>query len=280
MDDVRAVVERSQALRPMPGTAGEVTVVLTSCGRQDLLERTLDSFFLHNTYPVRAFIIIEDGVRSINDHLQSKYQKYAVTWLDTGERAGQVAAIDIAYARVKTDFIFHCEDDWEFLRPRFIERSLVILNSRPDILMVSLRDKDDQNGYPVYDPVYFAEWVPYRLMYESYDAGKWGTWHGFAWNPGLRRRRDYELLGSFGSLDPLHTKPVWQVEREAGVFYRKHGFATALLAEDCGPGYVRHLGDDRHVDEANVRPSWHSVRLEVTAPSSTEVAAQLPREGV
>jgi hypothetical protein len=52
------------------------------------------------------------------------------------------------------------------------------------------------------------------------------------------------------------------------------------LAEDCGPGYVRHLGDDRHVDEANVRPSWHSVRLEVTAPSSTEVAAQLPREGV
>ena len=28
MDDVRAVVERSQALRPMPGTAGEVTVVL------------------------------------------------------------------------------------------------------------------------------------------------------------------------------------------------------------------------------------------------------------
>jgi hypothetical protein len=280
MDDVRAVVERSQALRPMPGTAGEVTVVLTSCGRQDLLERTLDSFFLHNTYPVRAFIIIEDGVRSINDHLQSKYQKYAVTWLDTGERAGQVAAIDIAYARVKTDFIFHCEDDWEFLRPRFIERSLVILNSRPDILMVSLRDKDDQNGYPVYDPVYFAEWVPYRLMYESYDAGKSGTWHGFAWNPGLRRRRDYELLGSFGSLDPLHTKPAWQVEREAGVFYRKHGFATALLAEDCGPGYVRHLGDDRHVDEANVRPSWHSVRLEVTAPSSTEVAAQLPREGV
>ena len=96
---------------------------------------------------------------------------------------GQVAAIDTAYARVKTDFIFHCEDDWEFLRPQFIERSLVILNSRPDILMVSLRDKDDQNGHPVSDGVYFVEWVPYRLLDENYDAGEWGIWQG---SPGIQ----------------------------------------------------------------------------------------------
>ncbi len=249
MDDVHAAAKRSQALGQTPDAASGVTVVLTSCGRQDLLERTLDSFFLYNTYPIREFIVIEDGGGSKNDYLRPRYPRYPVTWLDTGERIGQVAAIDLAYAQVKTDLIFHCEDDWEFLRPQFIERSLVILNSRPDILMVSLRDKDDTNGYPVSDGVYFAEWVPYRLMHDSYDAGKWGIWNGFAWNPGLRRRRDYQLLGSFASLDPLHTKPAWQVEREAGIFYRKHGFATALLAEDCGPGYVRHLGDDRHIVE-------------------------------
>jgi Glycosyl transferase family 2 len=253
MNDVPAAAQRSEALLRAPAAASDVTVVLTSCGRQDLLERTLDTFFLYNTYPIREFIVIEDGDRSLNDHLRPRYHKYGVSWLDTGRRVGQVTAIDLAYARVKTDFIFHCEDDWEFLRPRFIERSVVILNSRPDILMVSLRDKDDQNGYPVHDRVYFAEWVPYRLMHESYDAGEWGTWHGFAWNPGLRRRRDYELLGSFGSLDPLHAKPAWQMEREAGAFYREHGFAIALLAEDCGTGYVRHLGDDRHVREVRGR---------------------------
>src|SRR5438477_7612317 len=97
MDDMGAVGERSQALEP--GIEGDVTVVLTSCGRQDLLERTLDSFFLHNTYPVRDFFVIEDGDGSINDHLRSKYAKHAVTWLDIRERVGQVAAIDIAYAR-------------------------------------------------------------------------------------------------------------------------------------------------------------------------------------
>lgn len=254
MDDSRTAAKPLQVLRSTPDTARDVTVVLTSCGRQDLLERTLDSFFLHNTHPIREFIVIEDGDGSKNDRLRPKYQTCSITWLETGERVGQVAAIDIAYARVKTDFIFHCEDDWEFLRPRFIQRSLVILNSRSDILMVSLRDKDDTNGHPVSDGVYFAEWVPYRLLHENYDAGVWGIWHGFAWNPGLRRRRDYELLGSLGSLDPAHTKPAWQVEREAGAFYRDRGFVVAVLAEDYGAGYVRHLGDNRHVTEVHILP--------------------------
>lgn len=249
MDDVPATVKRSPALRQTPDAAGDVTVVLTSCGRQDLLERTLDSFFAYNTYPIQKFIVIEDGDGGKNKHLSQKHEKYSLTWLDTGVRVGQVAAIDIAYSFVKTDFIFHCEDDWEFLRPRFIERSLKVLNADEKVLQVYLRDKDDTNGHPVSDRVYFAEWVPYRLVACDYDAGKWGVWHGFAWNPGLRRRRDYDLLGSFGSLDPAGTKLPWQIEREASVFYRNHGFVAAILAEDCGPGYIRHLGDDRHVPE-------------------------------
>ena len=57
------------------------------------------------------------------------------------------------------------------------------------------------------------------------------------------------LLGSFGSLDPSGKKLPWEIEREASLFYRKHDFVAAILAEDCGPGYVRHLGDDRHVPE-------------------------------
>jgi len=40
----------------------EVTVVLTACNRADLLEKTLDSFFEMNTYPLKRFIIIDDGM--------------------------------------------------------------------------------------------------------------------------------------------------------------------------------------------------------------------------
>src|SRR5205823_3849725 len=44
------------------------------------------------------------------------------------------------------------------------------------------------------------------------------------------------------------------LEREAGDFYRNLSFAIAVLAEDCGPGYVRHIGVARHVVEDRVDP--------------------------
>ena len=39
----------------------EVSLVITSCGRFDLLKKTLDSFFEKNTYPIKKIIIIEDS---------------------------------------------------------------------------------------------------------------------------------------------------------------------------------------------------------------------------
>ena len=53
----------------------EVTVVLTACNRADLLEKTLDSFFKFNTYPLKRFIIIDDGMNfGCNDFIKTKYE--------------------------------------------------------------------------------------------------------------------------------------------------------------------------------------------------------------
>ena len=53
----------------------EVTVVLTACNRADLLEKTLDSFFKFNTYPLKRFIIIDDGMNfGCNDFVKIKYE--------------------------------------------------------------------------------------------------------------------------------------------------------------------------------------------------------------
>ena len=51
----------------------ELSIVITSCGRPDLLEKTIDSFLLHNTYPIKKWIITEDsGIKDINKHLEDK----------------------------------------------------------------------------------------------------------------------------------------------------------------------------------------------------------------
>jgi FkbM family methyltransferase len=238
-----------------PAAQADVTVVITSCGRQDLLERTLDSFLEFNTYPIAEFIVIEDGDGERNTALGRKYSAHPMRWLSTGRRVGQIAAIDRAYAEVWTEYIFHCEDDWEFHAPRFIEKSKTILEKNPSILQVWLRGLADTNRHPVIHFDLSIAGVKHRLLQHHHDAGEWGVWHGLSWNPGLRRLRDYRLLGSFASLDPDAKKETWRVECEAGAFYQQQGFYAAVLADQDGDGYVRHIGGERRVPRDYLPPS-------------------------
>lgn len=254
----RKVVSETAPRGPENGVA-DITVVITSCGRQDLLVRTLETFFEFNTYPIRQFIVIEDGEADANKLLAERYRGQNFRWLATGSRVGQIAAIDIAYGFVETEYIFHCEDDWEFHAPGFVEKSLTVLRRNPNILQVWIRGLDDTNNHPVVDDLLFADEVPYRLLQSDYHSAEWGTWHGFAWNPGLRRRRDYQLIGSFRTLDPFSAKKSYEVEREASEFYWKHGLSAAILADNGGRGYVRHLGWGRRVAEPHANHSVERV---------------------
>jgi len=156
----------------------------------------------------------------------------------------------MAYAQIGADYIFHCEDDWEFYQPGFIEKSLAVLQANPLILQVWLRAFDDTNRHPILSPTLFAGDVPYRLMHPDFDTEHWGVWHGFSWNPGLRRRREYDLVGSFGRFDPDRQKTDLALESEISEFYRRRGFVAAILADYDGNGYVRHLGWGRRVSES------------------------------
>ncbi len=123
-----------------------VSAVITSCGRQDLLERTLDSsFFSFNSYPIGQFIVVEDGAGCANEPLVEKYRRRKILWLATGKSVGQITAIDYAYSLVNSPYIFHMEDDWEFYAPGFIERSLLLLEALPNSLQVWLRAFNDTN---------------------------------------------------------------------------------------------------------------------------------------
>jgi hypothetical protein len=209
-----------------PGS--DVTVVLTSCNRFDLLQRTLESFHQYNTYPIARFIITEDsGMTPPGD----------LTGYDVlVHRIGQISSIDRAYARVATPYIFHCEDDWEFYRPGFIERSKSILDLDPLILNVWLRAHDDTNGHPIEVNDYSSD---YRLMALSYNE----IWHGFSFNPGLRRLKDYV---PYSTLAPWNPESSWEAEAGIGEHYRQRGFRAAIL--NPPEGYVRHSGWGRHVE--------------------------------
>lgn len=211
----------------------KVTFVLTSCKRFDLLEPTLQSFLKYNTYPIDEFIIIEDSPDIVKlNRVLEKFPGIKFTVLYNDPQIGQLRSIDRAYSLVKTDYIFHCEDDWLFYRTGFIEKSLSVLLENDEVISVWLREQNDTNNHPLEERIFqTADGVQYKYLQLGFQGG----FHGFTFNPGLRRTKDYELIKPYSD---------WPDEIDlSNEYYHKYKFRGVILVD----GYVKHLGDHRKI---------------------------------
>ena len=204
------------------------TLAITSCGRHDLLERTLVSFYSTVDELPYETIIYEDGPTPKPKWLSDSW---VVKWIQGGERIGQLAAADALYQHIKTPEVFHCEDDWLFTKPaEYIRRSRKILESHRQVIMVSLRGRTGWHPL-VKDPLY-----PFPIAQPD-----WNGWGGFAFNPGLRRLADWQRIGGY-SLHATHSAGA-EHERQLSMMYHKMGYIIADLGEEI----VRHLGEGRSI---------------------------------
>jgi hypothetical protein len=225
----------------------KVTVVITTCDRSFLLEKTLDSFIENNTYPIEEFIIIEDsGKKGVNDFVFSeKYKHHKFTLIYNETNLGQVPSIDVAYSKVKTDYIFHCEEDWQFLKPGFIERSMEILKQDNAIFTVWLRPHNHTSGHPIDYSILYDGYYKMSTNYTHYFRDVLHTWCGFTLNPGLRRTSDCMRFHPYNEnveKDPLlNHVGEYMINRK----YAEHGYCAAITTETNG--YCTHIGADYHV---------------------------------
>ena len=223
----------------MSAETSDVTFVVTCCGRPDLLEKTLDSFMKFNTYPIRQYIVVEDSGKPgiISESLKKKYETLPFVWIENKENIGQIKSIVNAYRNVKTKYVFHCEDDWEFYREGFIEQSKVILETIPTVIQAWLRERNDTNGHPVEKELLTAtnmqtgEEAAFSYITATHNT----IWHGFSFNPGLKRMSDYipyDLVTKYlGKKDS-------GAECQIGEHYFKKGYRAVILHQ----GYIRHTG--------------------------------------
>jgi glycosyltransferase involved in cell wall biosynthesis len=209
----------------------EVTIVITSCNRPDLLKTTIESFLKYNTYPIAEWVISEDsGNPDVNKELMSTYPDFK--WIGSEKRRGQIRSIDEAYSHVKTKYVFHLEEDWETYRDGAIAESVKILEEVPNVSAVMCRSHDPR----VY---HMSETPPYLKC--------WGGWGYYSFNPGLRRMSDYHELfnSSFATFTNAGSGSGLGSERMLNDFYRQRGFRMALTPNPAG--YLKHIGDGRHV---------------------------------
>lgn len=219
-------------------TQSKITFVLTSCGRFKLLHKTLKSFINNKDHQIERYIIVED---SADDKVNTVVQQLGITDKTTvlinKERLGQMRSIDRAYAEVKTPYIFHCEDDWEFTSDTRIHASIKLLESDPNIIQIYLRDKSECHPLALRESLQGIE----GEMCRKIDPFCHPEWFGFSLNPGLRRLKDYQRLGNFA-----------QYKTEDGISkaYKKLGYYMLMLDN----GGVKHIGGGDHVNDPFLPP--------------------------
>ena len=224
----------------------EITICLTSCGRWDLLESTIKSLvqFWDGPPPVAFYINEDSGTPlplAIKDYIE--YAWPDCHYFETYGFHNQISAIDRMYQQVETPYIFHMECDWEFTKPGFVQKSLSILEGKPNIMQVWLRAPNDRNGHPCHG---VAQKTTDGTKYHVLKTGYMGKWHGFSFNPGLRRLSDYQKLfpNGFAAEIPWNPKNPLESEILVGRKFFKNGYRAATLLD----GYVRHIGGNgRHV---------------------------------
>jgi hypothetical protein len=211
-----------------------VTVVLTSCGREDLLARTLGSFLAHHR-PGRIVIVEDSADPALAARVVAHHP--GVDMLPNAARLGQLPSIDRAYATVTTPLVLHLEDDWEFTGPIDIPGAVDLLERRAEVNAVCFRRLAD---------LQFKERIRRRRF--SHGSGRYARldhihpdWHGHTFNPTLLRLATWQAIGPFAGLG--NERAISRAVKDRG------GFVAYQLPGVCG-----HIGDGRRVaDPVRVR---------------------------
>lgn len=202
----------------------KITLVITSFNRPDLLDKTINSAIWYSDDLFDEIIIIEDSAdKTMRDYLLEHYSHFHLIIHD--KTMGAYESIDEAYSHVKTPFVFHCEDDWEFYKSGFIERSIDVLEGNPMIMQVNLSNGNNQP-------------IIYNSDYSVFGSD--GVWNGFTCNPSIRSMAAYEKTKPWTQwIDK--TKDLAIQEYMVGRKYFELGYKAAYLNES----FCKHTGIKR-----------------------------------
>jgi len=205
----------------------KITVTLTHYKRLDLLKETLDSFFSTNNYDIDQLLIIDDsGEKYYSNEIKKLYSNATV--IENAENIGQRRSIDKLLKNCNNEYIFHLEEDWLFDSDsnNYIESSMKILKNNPNIYQVHIRHQND-DPHPCVGEVNYIDNVGFRFL----DNNWRGTWTGFSFNPGLRRKSDIKKMFPNGLIE-------YKDEMQASIHSKKFNYKAVRLENTV----CRHIG--------------------------------------
>lgn len=212
--------------------APSVTLCLTIGNRPEQLRQTLTSLLARASF---------DDVIAVND-FRDEPTNAAFRELCPGgqlvlmdEQVGHHRAVDAMYERIRTPYVFHCEDDWWFDAPCDLDAAEALLQ-HPQASIVCFRKVTDA----LFDKPRHFKAKPFV------HQGQKGLrldhlnkhWHAFTFNPHLARLDLWKQLGNFSRF--ASEKEISQTLRAQGRY--------VVYAD---PGACHHIGDGVSVSGTN-----------------------------
>lgn len=214
----------------------EITLCLTMGRRPELLRQTLQSLLVQAPPFVHALAINDFGDEPSNAVFRAFFPSGEL--VDLGQQVGHHAAVDALYQRVKTPYVFHCEDDWRFDGDLKLTDAMILLE-HPHINSVCVRRLPD---FPFYADA--AE----KIKTETYQDIPFcrldhlhEQWYRYTFNPHLAKLELWRSSGGFSRFKKERHISRWQGQLNYFVAFMQ-------------PGACVHIGENLSV--SNPQPSW------------------------
>jgi glycosyltransferase involved in cell wall biosynthesis len=232
----------------------DTTVFILSCDRLELLDRTIKSYLRTEDCPTKKVIVDDSAKDGVFEHLVKQYGgMFDVICFP--ENRGQWWAMDFMVSFCGTEYVFYVEDDWEFLKGGYLEKSKSILRKHRDIGIVDISWRTfEEHGYECYDRTLIDDSFFHKKEWRISPNHLY--WYGWTGSPNLKRRDDLLLLGR---VEKWHNE--WNIDRRF--------LALGLKSVFLNSRYVVHTGDndsrmkDRRPPDGATPNSYYPAELKV-----------------
>jgi hypothetical protein len=157
---MRRGLRRSFSAAPLAAKQHELSVILTSAGRGDLLERTVTSLRENLQFDGRVrWMVIDDLPHEATRRYIHSQPFDVVIYNDRNVGLGR--SLTRIYSVLETRWFFHCEDDWDFLRPFDVEKMQTLMEREADLGQLVLHREEQRGSSEVIERGGYVEYPPF-----------------------------------------------------------------------------------------------------------------------
>lgn len=226
----------------------QVTFTMTTCNRLDLTIKTLNSLkkFEYFNKLSRIILMIDCFNETFADTLHNLYNEDSIHFVTpisktkTNKNLRHMENLEQLFNMVTTRWWFHCEDDWEFTSPGFIEDSIELLTDGSKDKTIYMTNGRKPNSFKprVNQTFGWRKTTVNNLSYSTLNinSGPAGKFTSYTANPSIIDTRVARtLIGNFSNY-----KGEYDVSRVLGKRY------SARVGIFSRP-YYHHIGNGRSV---------------------------------